>query len=101
MVFLSRPVYSLIQINAYILTTLTFIMYVKNCKPFKDKDLLQIEVINETFLLLTSYTLFYYSDYNNQEGFSEFKYNVGWIMIGLIVTLIGFNMFVIVRETIL
>ena len=46
---------------------------------------------------MTSYTLFYYSDYNNQQGFNEFKYNVGWIMLSLIATLISLNVLVIFR----
>ena len=41
--------------------------------------------------------LFYYADYNNQDGFHEFKYNVGWLMILVIVVFIIFNVTVISR----
>jgi hypothetical protein len=49
---------------------------------------------------MSSYGLFYYSDFNGQKGFNEFKYNVGWIMIGLIITLIAFNMYIILKKII-
>ena len=41
--------------------------------------------------------LFCYADYNNQDGFHEFKYNVGWLMILVIVVFIIFNVTVISR----
>ena len=99
-VFLWDPVYQLIQINGFILGTLAFTTYTASKRPFKDRDLYSAELINEFLLLLTSYGLFYYSDFNNQKGFNEFKYNVGWIMIGLIITLIAFNMYIILKKII-
>ena len=75
-------------------------MYIAVVKPFKDRSLYTVELINELLLLVSSYTPFYSSDYNNQNGFHEFKYNVGWIMIGIIVTLIFYNVLVISKKVI-
>ena len=73
-------------------------MYISSFKPFKDKSLYTVELTNELILLLSSYMLFYYADYNNQDGFHEFKYNVGWLIILIIVIFIVYNMIVITKK---
>ena len=73
-------------------------MYIAVVRPFKDPMLYPVELSNEALLLLAGYSLLYYSDFNGQQGFNEFKYNVGWMMIGLIVCLIIFNMIVILKK---
>ena len=58
------------------------------------------EIINEIFLLLSSYSLLYYTDYNNLTGAEDYKYNVGWIAMGLIVTVLFWNVGQLLKKTI-
>ena len=57
--------------------------------------------MNEGMLLLSSYILFYYTDYNKIVGFEDYKYNAGWVVMGLIMTTIICNIVRILKKVLL
>ena len=74
--------------------------YVSSIKPYKSASLNKHELINESFLIMISYTLFYNTEYNNVVGTKEFRYNVGWALIGVILFTLGWNVTVIARKAV-
>ena len=44
---------------------------------------------------MISYTLFYNTEYNNVVGTKTFRYNVGWVLIGVILFTLVWNLAVI------
>ena len=58
------------------------------------------ELINESLAISMSYTLFFYSDYNNKfKEFKELKYNIGWFVVGSVLTMILWNAVIISRQS--
>ena len=73
-------------------------IYISHFKPHKQRSANLAELINEGLLLLSSYILFYYTDYNNITGFEDYKYNAGWVAMGLIMLVIVWNVVRILRK---
>ena len=73
-------------------------IYLLNVKPYNDKINFKHEFINECFLILVLYTLYYSTNYLNIIGQKGFQYNVGWIIIGLIMLVLLANMLIIIWQ---
>ena len=72
--------------------------YLSNVKPSTESFLNNLETINECFLILVLYTLYFSTNYNNVTGYKEFVYNVGWVIIGLISIVLVGNGVIILRQ---
>lgn len=74
--------------------TSLWIYHVMNNNVFVTKNQVKIEVINEVFNMLISYTFLLFTDYLVD---LEIRYQVGWFTIFLIIILILTNIFSMVK----
>ena len=78
-----------IQINQYMLQSALLMSYVAYNRPFNSSLLNNQEVLNEITVLLSSYTLFCYSDFVPDP---YTRYQVGWASIGIILLNLAMNL---------
>lgn len=72
--------------------------YIFTVRPFKKELLNRIELMNESIILILSYVCLFFTgivyDY-------EFKLQIGWLYVWIIVGCIFFNMSIIVNESLI
>ena len=84
----------LFQIVGYMLMTIIWIFHVTYYKVFISKEQNRIEITNEVFNMLISYTFLLYTDFVVD---LEVRYKIGSITITLIVALIAVNIYSMVK----
>ena len=73
-------------------------IYILNVRPYSDTQFNQHELINECFLILVLYTLYFFTSYVDVQSQGQFAYNIGFIIIGLILICIVWNVLIITRK---
>ena len=101
LVFLWKRHFALLQIFVYTMSTIAFIIYVLTQRPYSNKPFNGHEVTNECFLMMLLYTVLFSTNYNNVPGHKEFLYHVGWVVIGILLTVILWNIGIILRRVLL
>ena len=76
------------QIYIFLLTAFANVIYSSQIRPFNSKLLNMSELFNEVMVWLCSYPLFCFSQFVPDP---EVEYDIGWILIALILALIVFN----------
>ena len=66
-------------------------------KPLEDPKANRMMIINESFILMASYHLFFFTDYLTDP---DLQYNIGWSLIAVTLLNMVINLAVILRETI-
>ena len=68
-------------------------IYTGHMRPYVTRLANNLELVNETFIILCSYFLIIFSAFLSD---AEAKYNSGWVLVELVVILLALNMAVIV-----
>ena len=72
-------------------------MFVGYVKPFALPQVNTVELINETLTLLTTYSLFLFTDFVPD---AQVRYTMGWAVIFLTLMLVVTNLYVILHKTV-
>ena len=87
--------YLIVGLYAYILLSmLTLTFFIRN-KPMKYESFNNVEIMNETLILTTSYFMFVFSDWISDV---EIRYNVGFYLMYLVAVMSFINFVIIIRE---
>ena len=70
------------------------LMYLLRVRPFEDPFLNRLEIFNECCVLASTYHLYLYSDFLNDD--ISLQYSIGWSMIYVTLFNIGANILVVV-----
>ena len=90
------PAYPCLQIVIFLNVTLFTAIYSVAFQPFQSKSLNVLEFLNELVLLMTTSTLFLWTDvFENMET----KYVIGWYVVGLVIFSIVTQLLFIVLNT--
>lgn len=97
------PEYANFQVSIYVLSSCYTLMYAIQVKPYDNEDLNKQEVINEIFVLISSYFMLIFSDWipNNEEltGFGiNLKSALGRVMLIIMLLCIAVNLFIVIYE---
>ena len=76
--YYTDQVYILVQIFLTIILTVLYTLYLVTVKPFLDRDMNHLMVVNEFFFLAILYHLIVFTDYAQT---AEIKFNAGWSML--------------------
>ena len=68
-------------------------IYTGYMRPYETRLANNLELVNETFIILCSYFLIIFSAFLSD---AEVRYKSGWVLIGLVAILLALNMAVIV-----
>ena len=79
------------QIQVTLFLTTLMLIYQGWVKPFEFKKRNFQELINEVLILLNAYFLIMYSDFVPDP---EVRYLMGWVNIGMLIIMMGFNVFI-------
>ena len=70
-------------------------IYILNVRPYINRQFNKHEFINECFLILVLYTLYFFTSYVDVQSQGQFAYNIGFLIIGLILICIVWNVIII------
>jgi hypothetical protein len=98
----------MLQIFFLFVSSLATIIYLIYVKPFDSPLLNRLEIFNELCLYLMSYPCLFFTDISIEDvsgsltspSLTHFKYNMGWLVIGVVLLNIGVNMFIMFAITI-
>ncbi len=82
-----------IMINALI--CILFTTYIMLVKPFKFRQMNNLQIFNEICVLMTNYHMLLFTDFIQD---AEIKFKVGWSLIALSLFMILGNVFVMLRS---
>jgi hypothetical protein len=87
--------YLIVGLYTYVfLSMLTLSFFIRN-KPMKYESFNNVEIMNETLILSTSYFMFVFSDWIPDV---EIRYNVGFYLMYLVAAMSVINFIIIIRE---
>ena len=89
--------YAFLQIIFVIVQNLFTLSYLLTVRPFATKFQNYLEIFNETCVLATTYFILLFSDLIAD---IKIRYNLGWVMIGIVVFNILVNMVIMLIQTV-
>lgn len=84
------------QISIMVAHSFLMIVYLVRVKPFEYSQMNNVEIFNETCVLIASYHLFMFTNFTSDPAV---QYQVGWSMIGLTVSCILANIGLVVASS--